>query len=78
MTEHTKAAHALIDVLHTLLQIIRACPQGIPAGELYAPMMGQLTANQFNQLVGLLVAAGRVTRSNHVLRALPPPPWPTC
>lgn len=39
----------------------------IPEGHLYAILMGHMNLMEFDFLIGLLVKAGEITRSNHLL-----------
>jgi hypothetical protein len=39
----------------------------VPAGELYARVMGYMSHESFEGIVGSLVKTGLVTRANHVL-----------
>jgi hypothetical protein len=60
------AAKELID---DLADIIAAAPDGIPSGHFYAMLMGSLSLDQYNRLVGLMLSSGKITLgSDHVLR----------
>lgn len=62
--EQIKAALAII---HALAEVIRDSGE-IPAGHLYAHVMGKLSHDQFKQAVGTLVKAGLVRHEpNHLL-----------
>ena len=69
-----------VEMLHKLLialleTVNEAGPNGAPCGPMYAAFMHaipQMTAEQFNQLVSVLVQAGKVRRSGHVLYAVTP------
>jgi hypothetical protein len=41
--------------------------RGVPAGELYARVMGHVSLETFESIVGVLVRAGLVSRTNHLL-----------
>lgn len=57
----------------TALGIIQAVAEAIrelgsvPSGELYAQLMGNLTLEQYNQIIAVLVRSGVVKLSGHVL-----------
>lgn len=39
----------------------------VPSGHLYARVMGYLTLDQYNRIIGILKASGKVTESNNLL-----------
>lgn len=54
-------------VLCAFLDVVReAGTLGAPAGPVYAAVMGRMTLEQFEMIMGALVATGRVRRSGHV------------
>lgn len=56
------AAQVLLDCVKM------AGENGIPSGHLYAMTMGVLSIGVYNQLIGALIAAGKVEEKYHVLR----------
>ena len=63
--------HAVFEVLTTLHKAIQSTgEQGIPSGHLYAMLMGKIGLSQYEQLISILLQSGKVTRSNHLLRAV--------
>ena len=55
-------------VTDMLLETIReAGPNGIPSGHLYAALMGHLSLDSYNAIIGLLKKAGKVKESYYVL-----------
>jgi hypothetical protein len=64
----------LVMLLQALLETVQAAgTNGAPAGPMYAALMTHMpsmTSNQFNQLMGVLVKAGRVRHSNHCYYAV--------
>jgi hypothetical protein len=73
-TQTNDAARGLILLLQALLETVQeAGANGAPAGAMYVALMSQwpnMTANQFNQLMGVLVKAGRVRHSGHCYYAI--------
>ncbi len=70
----TSKAEAMLQLIDTVYEAIKAAgPAGIPDGHLYAMLMGMFgqrwTLNFHNQVVGLLVDAGKITNKNHNLVA---------
>jgi hypothetical protein len=58
-------------LIETLREAIEACgSRGIPAGHLYAMVMDKVSLQVFEKCIGLLVEAGRVKRSSHLLTAV--------
>jgi hypothetical protein len=64
----SQAARALLAVIDTIIELVRAAPTGIPAGELYAVLMGFCTLAQFEELMGLIVASGRIVKEGFIYR----------
>ena len=54
-----KAAQAIAEAIRELGRV--------PAGHLYATVMGTLTLEQFEQITGILKGAGLVEEKNHEL-----------
>lgn len=44
---------------------------GIPSGHLYAQLMGKMTLDQYNDIIGLLKDSALVSESGHYLTANP-------
>ncbi len=64
----------LLELINTVYEAIKAAgPTGIPDGHLYAMLMGifgsRWTIGFHNQVVSLLVDAGKITNKNHNLVA---------
>ena len=58
-------------VLSAMLEAIEAAgTEGIPAGHMYATLMGQMSLDQFHRLCDILVESGRITNANYLLRAV--------
>ena len=65
MTDEQKAA--ALSLIEGICDVIRTAPNGFPAGALYAYLMDKLTLDQFNSLVRVLVATGKVKRAGNLL-----------
>lgn len=60
-----KALYALAD---TVIEAVKlAGDAGIPAGHLYAHLMGILPLSDFERFIGILVAAGRIMRRGDLI-----------
>lgn len=67
----TEDVHAAIQVAATILDAIRAFgPRGVPAGELYAAVMGSMSLDSFTSIIGALKRANLVREANHLLTAI--------
>ena len=67
--QKTQALSALVDII---MESIRAAgSMGAPEGHLYAALMTipNFRIEHLNMILDALVKAGKVTRSNHVVRA---------
>ena len=57
-------------VLDAIQEIITAAgPQGVPSGHLYAMLMGYMDLNTYQTMIDLMVKAGGITLTNHVIRS---------
>lgn len=61
---------ALAEALQLLYEAIRDLG-GVPSGHLYARLMGHMTLDQYNSLIGLLKTYGMVKETNFYLTAIP-------
>ena len=72
-TDHAEdmAAFARVKpVLDAIQEIITAAgPQGVPSGHLYAMLMGYMDLNTYQTMIDLMVKAGGITLTHHVIRA---------
>lgn len=69
MTTDPGAFERVKPILDAVQDIIEAAgPSGIPSGHLYAMLMGHMDLQTYQSMVGLMVRAGGVTQTNHVLR----------
>jgi hypothetical protein len=63
-----KQARAVLAAVRALIDAVRdAGPGGIPSGALYAALMGVLTLEQYERLLGLAVGSGVIESKNHLL-----------
>ena len=54
---------AILKITEALIQAVNDTPNGIPAGTLYAGLMTTgCTLQQFDQLMGMIVASGRIRK----------------
>lgn len=54
-----------------MVEAIGAAGQlGVGSGVLYSMLMGKLSLEQYNAIIGGLVRAGKITNDNHVLRVV--------
>lgn len=66
------AVKALIEVVRATGEIIRELKQ-VPSGHLYASMMGHLSLDDYNIVIGVLKDAGLVVEKNYLLIWVGPP-----
>jgi len=71
-TELRAQLGATIKALQALAEIIRELGE-VPSGELFARLMGKMTLETYNRLIGTLKEAGLVTETpGHLLRWVGP------
>ncbi len=64
-----RAAAAAVKLAAIVAEAILAMgEQGIPSGHLYARLMGTITLDDYNTILGVLKKAGMVSESYHLLR----------
>jgi len=57
------ATQQLLDIAKSIIDAINSVPDGVPAGHLYAQLMAfGCTLEQFNQLMDLVCASGKVRK----------------
>jgi hypothetical protein len=54
------------EILETMLECVRGCPDGAPAGPMYAGVMQYMTLAQFEACMAALVELGCIRKSGHV------------
>lgn len=62
-------------MLTAILETVREMPDGAPCGPMYQAFLSywpNMTSDQFNRMCDVLVQAGKVRRSGHVLYAVTP------
>lgn len=71
-TAKSEAHKRILQLAFDLLDVVRAAgPQGAPAGPMYAACMSLgMTLSQFERLMDLLVAAGKVRKTNQLYFAM--------
>ena len=57
---------AALGILRAVADAIRELGE-VPSGHLYAHLMGKLSLEQYEQVIGVLKQAGLITESNHLL-----------
>lgn len=63
--------YRVIAICNAFLDTVQAAgPDGAPAGVMYAAVMDKMSLEQFECVMGLLVEAGRLRKSNHVYYAV--------
>jgi hypothetical protein len=61
-----------VEVMQAMFDLIKAAgSRGQPSGELYAMVMGKLTLDVYNQIIGTMKRAGLIREESHVLYANP-------
>jgi hypothetical protein len=66
--------NAIRMVLKIIVDTVNETPTGAPAGVMYAAMMAHgCSLDQFNQLTGALVTAGKIRRSGDCFYPVPQP-----
>ncbi len=72
MSNPSNAASATVMAVAALYEAISALGE-VPSGHLYAHVMGHLTMEQYNSLIGIMKRTGLITESGHVLKVAPLP-----
>lgn len=68
-TDEARAALAIVQAVAETIRELRE----VPSGHLYASLMGRLTLDQYNRVIGLLKRSGLVEEpSAHLLRWVEP------
>lgn len=62
---------AVIEILKAVADAIRELGE-IPSGHLYAQLMGHMSLELYQKIIGALVAAKLVEEQNHLLRWIGP------
>ena len=62
----TSEIKAGLEVIKAIAEAIREA-KSIPSGTLYAVLMGKLSLEQYEKIISILINAGLVTESGHVL-----------
>jgi len=57
----------VLDALHEV--IAEFGDKGIPSGHLYAMLMGNMSLDDYNTVIGLMIKAGGITNVGHLLKA---------
>ena len=63
MTNQEKAALAIVLAVGEAIKELGS----VPSGHLYAHMMGRMSLETYNKVIGLLVKTGAVKEENHLL-----------
>jgi len=71
-TDTQVAVQAAIGTVLAVAECIRGRGRPVPAGELYAQLMGHLSLETFERILGILVEQKFVERSNHLLTWIGP------
>lgn len=68
----TQATAALKEICDTIVSAVKAAgPMGCPSGNLYAVLMtAGCTMEQYDQMMGALVKAGKLTKQGHLYFAV--------
>lgn len=61
-------ALAIISLIHDCIK--DAGEQGIPSGHLYSMLMGRLSLDTYQGILSVLLKAGKIKESNHVLTSI--------
>jgi hypothetical protein len=56
----------VLSIANALYDTVRDSPNGVPAGHMYAAVMGLISLNQFEAIMSALVKDGRIRKSGHV------------
>lgn len=70
MQDKSDAIRAILQIGDALIEAIESFPQGIPSGHLYAHVMGLMSLQDYEAVIGILVKANRVRRKGHLLEAV--------
>ena len=63
MTAQEKAAVAIVVAIGETIKDLGS----VPSGHLYAQLMGRMSLETYNKVIGLLVKTGAVKEENHLL-----------
>ena len=59
---------AAIEIMDTVIDCVKlGGDMGVPSGHVYAALMGTMSIETYERMIGLLIEAKRIKRSNHVL-----------
>jgi len=68
MTKNEAALWMTVDAIDDAIK--ESGTQGIPAGHLYAAIMGQMNLETFNAIISLLKKGKKIKETNHLLTAI--------
>lgn len=63
--------NAALQIITVVSEAIRELKE-VPSGVLYSQLMGHMSLDQYNQIIGLIKRTGLVTESNHLLKWVGP------
>ena len=66
-----KKSEAILNLIGAIYECIQeAGSDGIPSGHLYSVLMGHMELGLYNQIIGILVDAGKIRNDNHLLKVI--------
>lgn len=73
MSPTKEQVRAALDLAVTAAEAVRqAGPMGLPSGHLYAALMGKVTLDGYQSMIGMLKRAGLIKESAHLLTWIGP------
>ena len=67
-----KDIDAIREIVSLMCEVVKAAgPHGIPSGHLYAQLLGHMNIATYTKLIEIMVQAGNITITNHVIRYVP-------
>jgi len=65
------AIKAYLDACNAILEAIKEFgPEGVPSGHIYNAVMGHMTLDTYQQIIGVLLKAGKITQQGFVLKVV--------
>lgn len=66
-SKNSKDILKVVDVIKSMAEAVNASPNGIPSGHLYAHVMGFMSLEMYERIVGLMLEAKAIKKEGHLL-----------
>ena len=60
----------LVEISEAVYDAIKASPNGLPSGHLYAVLQGAMNLDIYNAIISALVTTGKITNRGHLLKVV--------